>query len=246
MLSSYGSDIDLEALEVFGAGLVGVMLAVYIFVMLIALGIAAVSYVLRAVSIYTIANRRGIKNPWLAWVPVVNCWTLGCISDQYRYVAKGQVKNKRKSLLILYIILMALEIGMMVCNITTMIQFEGTVREDMMVLAGTLGVITTVLSLAVAGVSIAYTVINYMALYDLYCSCEPGNGVLYLLLSIFVSWLTPVFLMIVRKKDGGMPPRKQPAAATIPEEPAPQPAEPVEEPWQQETTEQEPWQNPEE
>ena len=246
MLSSYGSDIDLEALEVFGAGLVGVMLAVYIFVMLIALGIAAVSYVLRAVSIYTIANRRGIKNPWLAWVPVVNCWTLGCISDQYRYVAKGQVKNKRKSLLILYIVLLALEVGMMVCNITTMIQFGGAVREDMMVLAGTLGVITTVLSLAVAGVSIAYTVINYMALYDLYCSCEPGNGVLYLLLSIFVSWLTPVFLMIVRKKDGGMPPRKQPAAATIPEEPAPQPAEPVEEPWQQETTEQEPWQNPEE
>jgi len=94
-------------------------------------------------------------------------------------------------------------------------------------------------------VSIAYTVIHYMALYDLYRSCEPGNGLLYLLLTIFVGWLTPILMMICRKKDGGMPPRKQPAA-TIPEEPEPQPAAPVEEPWQQETTEQEPWQNPEE
>ena len=39
------------------------------------LGIA--SYVLSAVAIYVIARRRGLRKPWLAWVPVLNVWLLG-------------------------------------------------------------------------------------------------------------------------------------------------------------------------
>ena len=46
------------------------------------LGIAA--YVLTSWALYTIADRRGIKNPWLSWIPVVNCWIIGSLSDQYR------------------------------------------------------------------------------------------------------------------------------------------------------------------
>lgn len=30
------------------------------------------AYVLTAYSLYTIAKRRGISNPWLAWIPVVD------------------------------------------------------------------------------------------------------------------------------------------------------------------------------
>ena len=57
------------------------------------------TYVLTALGLYTIAQRRGINKPWLAWIPVVNVWTLGCISDQYRYVVKGEKKSKRKVLI---------------------------------------------------------------------------------------------------------------------------------------------------
>ena len=67
------------------------------------LGIA--SYVLTALALYTMAQRRGIKNAWLSWVPVINCWIIGSLSDQYRYVVKGEIKNKRKTMLILTIIL---------------------------------------------------------------------------------------------------------------------------------------------
>lgn len=66
------------------------------------------NYVLMALGLYTIAKRRGINKPWLAWVPVGNFWLLGCISDQYRHVARGQVKNKRKSMLILMIVMLVL------------------------------------------------------------------------------------------------------------------------------------------
>ena len=61
-------------------------------------------YVLTSLGLYTIAKRRAINKAWLAWIPVVNCWLIGCISDQYRYVVKGQVKSKRKSLLALTIV----------------------------------------------------------------------------------------------------------------------------------------------
>ena len=51
------------------------------------MGIAA--YVLTALALYTIAKRRGLNHPWLAWIPVASAWILGSLSDQYRYVVRG-------------------------------------------------------------------------------------------------------------------------------------------------------------
>ena len=56
-------------------------------------------YALTALALYAIAKRRGLKNPWLAWIPVADCWLLGSLSDQYRYVVKGEHRSKRKILL---------------------------------------------------------------------------------------------------------------------------------------------------
>ena len=66
------------------------------------LGIA--TYVLSSLALYTLATRRGINKAWLSWVPVLNVWIIGSLSDQYRYVVKGQYKSKRKTLLILNLI----------------------------------------------------------------------------------------------------------------------------------------------
>ena len=53
-------------------------------------------YVFTALSLYTIAQRRGLHCPWLAWIPVANLWLMGSLSDQYRYLTLGQVKHKRR------------------------------------------------------------------------------------------------------------------------------------------------------
>ena len=52
---------------------------------------SVVTYVLTSLGLYTMAKRRMINHPWLSWVPVANMWILGSLSDQYRYVARGQV-----------------------------------------------------------------------------------------------------------------------------------------------------------
>jgi len=95
-------------------------------------------------------------------------------------------------------------------------------------------------SVAVSGVSIAVTVITYIALYDLFTSCDPKNNLLYLLLSIFVSITMPIFIFVCRNKELGMPPRKQNPAAFIPPEPVEMP------PWRPVQNTADPWDNSEE
>ena len=90
------------------------------------LNIAA--YVLTAIALYTLASRRGIKNAWLSWVPVINCWIIGSLSDQYRYVVKGEVKNKRKALIILNIINWILALAMIVISIVMVVTVANTAK----------------------------------------------------------------------------------------------------------------------
>ena len=170
-------------------------------------------YVLTSLGLYTIAKRRAISKAWLAWIPVVNCWLIGCISDQYRYVVKGQVKSKRKSLLTLTIVQMALVLAFVaaltvtiVCGVNVSMAVTGYSRvlESIMVPA----IVTLGLLLPIIGVGIAKMVVYYMAMYDLYTSCSPENNVLFLVLSVVFRVTEPFFVFFNRNNDKGMPPRR--------------------------------------
>ena len=63
-------------------------------------------YVLTGISLYSIANRRGLERPWMAWVPGMNVYLLGCISDQYQAIVRGKNKNKRIAILLLLLVQM--------------------------------------------------------------------------------------------------------------------------------------------
>ena len=170
-------------------------------------------YVLTALGLYTLAKRRSIHNAWLAWVPGINCWLIGCISDQYRYVTKGQIKSKRKSLLTLTIIQMALVLSFVASLVVTVVSGADTamrvtgyarVLESIMVpLIVTLG-----LFLPMMAVGVAKMVVYYMAMYDLYTSCAPENNVLFLVMSIIFRVTEPFFVFFNRNNDKGMPPRR--------------------------------------
>ena len=213
-----------------GMGMGIVVVLFYLIYMLVIVAVSVGTYVLQSLSLYTVAKRRGIKNPWLAWIPVGCAWIIGCISDQYRYVAKGQVKNKRKALLVLQIIFGALMIAFVVWFFVFMFQIAGMVTNQVFMPGYGYGsevpqMVLSVLGflllwLALSGLSIAMIVIRYMALYDVYHSCEPKNATLYLVLSIVFNIMLPIFLFICRNKDEGMPPRKtEPEFISQPEEP---------------------------
>lgn len=192
------------------------------------------SYILSAMALYAIARRRGIHNAWLSWVPVANCWIFGSLSDQYQYVVKGEVKSKRKIMLVLNILVTVFTLMVSVLAIVTVVGvfFSVNDAERMRAINGPMLAILGV-ALPLACVSIAYAVIRFMALFDIYRSLDPHNAVLFLLLSIFVGVTEPFFLFFNRHKDEGMPPRKQPEPSHIPEEPQWQPTEPQSEPWEE-------------
>lgn len=203
----------------------GLLIIFWLVYVLFMLGISVAAYVLKALGIYTIAKRRGIKKPWLAWIPVAEMWTLGCISDQYQYVAKGKVKNKRKSLLTLNILMWVFYAAFFVAYAVFAVQlflsmgaeFQGAAPGGLNMAAYSAIMWMMVFFLLLFGFAIAVTVIQYMALYDLYRSCDPNNSALYLVLSIFFSIALPVFLFICRKKDLGMPPRRDTVPPQIPQ-----------------------------
>lgn len=185
------------------------------------LGIAG--YVLSALALYTLASRRGIHKPWLAWIPVANVWILGSLSDQYRYVRLGQNRSKRKSLVILAALSALAGLLMTVIGGTAVVRFvvdamAGRPDEHLfeMIMGPTVWILC--LCLPAAAIGIARTVIYYMALYDVFKSMDPNNCVAFLVLSILFGVTEPFFLFFNRNKDLGMPPRRDNPAYT-PREP---------------------------
>lgn len=207
-------------------GILGVFFLVYGLIMLFAVAFSIATYVLHSLGLYTIAQRRRIRKPWLAWIPVGNLWLLGSISDQYQHMAKGKATGRRKILLGLSIAAVVLYfIWLFWIAVGALMGIGGAVTVLLMLLG----------LLAFFAIVIALAVFEYICYYDLYRSCERNNGVLYLILSIVFSAVMPFLVFACRNKDDGMPIRKQPAPAQTPvevvaEEPVEVVAEIAEEP----------------
>lgn len=186
------------------AAALGILLVISVLTM----GLGIVMYVFQSLGLYAIADRRGIRKPWLAWIPLGNMWIMGSISDQYQYVVKGKVRNRRK-------LLLGLTIGMWVALLLYYaFYFVGIIGVVTGLVDGNSALamvpLAFVLAIAMLVLAILLTVFQYIALYDVYTSCSPDSDVLMLVLSIFFNVTMPFFLFAIRKKDGGMPPRKPP------------------------------------
>lgn len=195
--------------------------------------ISLVTYILFSLGLYAFAKRRGIKNPWLAWIPVGSNWILGSLSDQYRYVTKGEIKNKRKAMLALSIIMGVLFVAIIAIIIVAVARMalsgmDGSLSEQEAFRVGMMFLSMLGLFLPLWGIGLALTIVQYIALYDLYRSADPDNRVLYIVLSIVVNVTMAFFVFFLRNKDNGMPPRKE--EPVVLDEPAPV-VNPVEEPW---------------
>lgn len=191
-----------------------------------------VMYVFQSIGLYTIAKRRGIANPGLAWVPVAYSWILGSISDQYQYVVRGKVHNHRKILLGLAIAGFFLgRTGVLfLANYTSVIE-----AFDWDFFYVGIGIGHSAIATVAGLVAAALAVYQYISLYDVYQSCNPQNSVVFLVLSAVFPFLTPFFLFADRNQERGMPPRRD----SVP--PVQEPQQPQ---WEAKPHAEEPWQAP--
>ena len=174
-------------------------------------------YILQSLGLYHIAKSRGIRHPWLAWLPIGTEWILGSIADQYQYVVNGRVKNRRMVLLVLQIVTMVLSLSNIAINLAPIFSIE---KE--MLWAN----VQLVISLGTSALSLATMIFWHICMWDLYNSMEPRDAVMYLIIGICLPVTEPFFIFCNRKKENGMPPRKP-----VAEEPQWQPQDPPEEPW---------------
>lgn len=184
----------------FGLAIVGILLVVA----LVTTVVGILMYVFYSLGLQTIAQRRGIHNPWLAWIPVANLWVLGCVSDQYQYVAKGNVRNRRKILLGLVIAQTAVALVFNILNNAMVMSLHGSQSASQI-----LATVNLISNGCTGVLSVVLAVFRCIALYDLYSSCCPENNVLFLVLGIVFPVTVPFFVYCNRKKDLGMPPRVQ-------------------------------------
>lgn len=196
--------------------------------------VAIATYVLTALSLYTIGKRRFFlgRGSWLAWVPFAQFWVLGSISDDYQKTVWIREKKKRIVMLVLNIIqlLAVLLIALGVYRIMQALLTEGITDEESLENAlfyiraemndpyhersawaqKMFGVLTRNTNLIIFWAvvtlvtAVTHVVFYYMALYDLYRSCNPDNATVFLVLSILFPITMPIFMMICRKQDKGL------------------------------------------
>lgn len=191
--------------------MVGMMISV-LFTVLPTMCFRIACYVLTSLGLYTMAKSRGITKPWLAWIPVANLWLIGSLSDQYRYVVRSQIRNKRMILLVLRIaalVLASVVSGLAggvirVLSMGFMNHISVPMLNEMLTRQG-LVLLFWVLPLMIVGT--IEKILEYMALFDIYESCDPENSVVYLVFSIFFGVTKPFFLFFNRNREKGMPPR---------------------------------------
>ena len=185
--------------------LVGLLATVLAFVLVIRLAL----FIFRSVSLYKIARRRGIRNAWLAWVPVGSDWVLGNVADQYQYVVKGKIRNRRLPLLLLTLAVLVLQAVVSAMGFNSMLDMvrvamTGSGYPDVVRI-----VLLAMITMVQSGVAIALLVVRGFALYDFYSSCTSRYNVLFLVLGLVFRFLEPVFFFVCRNKEEGMPPRRE-------------------------------------
>lgn len=181
-------------------------------------------YILVSISVYILAKRRGIHHPWLAWLPLGHEWVFGSLADQYCFVSKQKVTNRRKFLLGFGILSMALGVYIFIRTIASFVRLmQGAfdLLPDAVLESTAMEMILSILgiSLVLLFVSAVETVFYYIALNDVFASCEPEYKTLYLVLSILIPITRPILMIALCRKDKGMPPRTaRPIPQTLPED----------------------------
>ena len=169
--------------------------------------LAVITYIFSSLGFYTLAKRRGIRAPGLAWIPIGGVrWILGSLADQYASLTGSKLRCSRHILLWGELVLTAAAIPLLVS--ATQLLTAALAGQDVSMQLLQLNGVQTLLNLA----SIALSVMIYIALYKVYKSCDPQNTTLFLVLSIVINVTMPFFVFACRNKDLGMPPAGGPAA----------------------------------
>lgn len=173
------------------AAVIGVAIGIIILYVVL-FGFAIANYILSSLGMYKLAKGRQISDPWMAWVPVVNDYLLGKVTEQYDE-SKGLRHKWSKLMLTLTIvnvggmILFFAVYFVMLFGMIAKTAVEGNVQEEeligsMVILFIAIFVVALIMSFA----AIAYSVCKYVCIYKVFESAVPEKSIKYFLLSMII------------------------------------------------------------
>ena len=188
---------------------------IYLTILAVVLVCCLVGWILRSLSLHSIAKRRGIRHAWLAWVPVGSRWILGSVADQYQHLVQGKVTSRRKIMLILGAVSMVLYTVVYGFSFAQVFAGMGVLPVEQVETVVLAGAIPSMLGTVVGIVTLVF---YHICNYDLYRSCRPNAATAFLVLGIIFPVCEPFFYLACRKKDLGMvvPQPEMPAYTELP------------------------------
>lgn len=185
------------------------MLAVLVMAFILIGGLLClVFYVMKALGIYDMSKKCGIRNRWYAFVPLLNAYTLGRLAEKYQNKNGKSAKYLKVILPVLYAVVAVLLIISTVMGVLGGISLlfdadkaladEKQLEEE----AFTQLFSAFVPLLMSVFFIIVKRIVTFIALFKIYSAFDYKNAVVLLIFSIlFNSVLVPVFLFSIRKKE---------------------------------------------
>ncbi len=173
-------------------------------------------YVAIAFGLYRMARAAGFQNPWMAWIPFCQDYTLGWVADEHCKRNEGKETTYRKKLLGLHIaiaaIVAALVVVLIACVVVVVItgitgdaynpdaiMNEVPAQRDEILAAIGFAMLLPLLALLV--VYIIYTVFYYIALHKLFKLFAPDSATGFLLLALFIPVAAPILFLVLSKNQ---------------------------------------------
>lgn len=156
-------------------GVLPVIMSIIAVVLIIALIIGIVCYVFMAIGLYSMAKNRKLDHAWLAWIPIAQSYVIGSLI------------NDDVSIGSLHIPYAKIFLPLSTFGIALLIGILGIIPG----LGAFLGVI----------ISLAFAFYQCTALFWLFSIYSKTHRVLFLVLSILFTFLGPIFIFIIRKKE---------------------------------------------
>lgn len=170
------------------------------------LAVALALYILRAVGIYKMALNAGIKQPWIAFVPVANAYTFGLIAEKNN--RKNTTEKTKFSVVLLTlriigtVFFVAAAVTFVIAT-SKILTFAYTAYEnDTKLSLEALGsiVLPIVLFAVFTLVTLAFIIIRYIALWRIYNAYDSSNAAAYTVVSVLFNFTDPIFLFILRNR----------------------------------------------
>lgn len=181
----------------------GIMIVYFVVLGVISLAL----YLLESFALFNMAKSAGYSRPWRGFIPFANTFLFGKIAEKYRK-RDGKPSAKFGGLLlaveIIMVVLSVVLVGFCIKFIIDIFGFANmAVETDTALTAEMFASVIPVILLSLAEVifSITYIVLFYVALWRIFAAYDYSNATLFLVLSIFFTFLAPIFLFVMRKNQ---------------------------------------------